>query len=398
MTIWNKRPDEMEEEYIYRIGLAKDQIGSWQDVADILNEQLGHEYTESKYRKQFQTFQKMLAANQRTIDTSCFAEDLTEKMLEYEKAAQKYRDQRNAFTAHLRSEARWENLYDKILESADRLTVLRPLAPVEKAEVPGDDELVVVLSDWHYGLRTENIWNRYNREVFWQRAGDLLSEVRVIIDNVRPRMLHIVLLGDMCHGAIHTSARVESEEYVSDQLMHVSEYLAEFIADIADKVPVTNVYCTYGNHMRTVQNKKDSVHGDNFEKIIPWWLTARFSQRDDIHVFDDPDNFEFICFNACGRRFCATHGDLDSVKGSGKILNTMFAKKFGNTIDYLILGDKHHNDSLSDTGIRTIGVGSLCGTDDYGNTNRLYDVPSQTVFHLKPGKGIYATYNIELND
>lgn len=398
MIEWNKRPDEMEEEYIYRIGLIKDQIGSWQDVADLLNDQLGHEYTESKYRKQFQTFQKMLAANQRTVDTSCFVDDLTEKTAEYEKAAQKYRDQRNAYTAHLRNEARRENILDILRESADKLSSLRPLEPILKEDVSGDDELVVVLSDWHYGMNTENIWNRYNKEVFLCRVMYLLREINGIIRHVKPTALHVVLLGDMCHGAIHTSARVESDEYASDQLMAVSEYLAEFITDIANKVPCTDVYCTYGNHMRTVQNKKDSVHGDNFEKIIPWWLTARFDGRDDIQVINDPDNYEFIMFNACGRRFCATHGDLDSVKGSGKVLNTLFAKKFGSSIDYLILGDKHHDDVLSDTGIRTIGVGSLCGTDDYGNTSRLYDIPSQTVFHLKPGKGIYATYNIELND
>ncbi|MBO5970249.1 MAG: metallophosphoesterase [Clostridia bacterium] len=398
MINWNKRPDEMEEEYIYRIGLAKEQIGSWQDVADILNEQLGHEYTESKYRKQFQTFQKMLAANQRTIDTSCFVDDLTEKTAEYEKAAQKYRDQRNAYTAHLREEARRENVFDLLRESADRLADLRPLTASVKASETGDDELVVVLSDWHYGMKTENIWNRYNKEVFWHRCGELLTETEKIVLSVNPAVLHVVLLGDMCHGAIHTSARVESDEHVSTQLMEVSEYLADFIAHLANMVTYTDVYCTYGNHMRAVQNKKDSIHEDNFEKIIPWWLTARFDRRDDIHVINDPDNYEFIMFNACGRRFCATHGDLDSVKGSGKVLNTLFAKKFGSTIDYLILGDKHHEETLSGTGIRTIGVGSLCGTDDYGNTNRLYDTPSQTVFHLKPGKGIYATYNIELND
>jgi hypothetical protein len=398
MTEWNKRPDEMEEEYIYRIGLIKDQIGSWQDVADLLNDQLGHEYTESKYRKQFQTFQKMLAANQRTVDTSCFVDDLAEQTAEYEKAAQKYRDQRNAYTAHLRNEARLENIYDQLLKSANSLADQRPLVALVKNEILNNDELVVVLSDWHYGMKTENIWNRYNKAVFWNRVSTLLGETEHIIDTVRPVALHVILLGDMCHGAIHTSARVESDEYVSDQLMTVSEYLAEFIAHIANKVSYTDVYCTYGNHMRTVQNKKDSVHGDNFEKIIPWWLSARFSGRDDIHIINDPDNYEFIMFNACGRKFCATHGDLDSVKGSGKVLNTLFTKKFGGSIDYLILGDKHHDDSLSDTGIRTIGVGSLCGTDDYGNTSRLYDIPSQTVFHLKPGKGIYATYNIELND
>lgn len=58
-----RREDESEYAYIYRIGAAKDRIGSWQDVADILNEQLGYEYTESKYRKDYNSFRKMFEAN-----------------------------------------------------------------------------------------------------------------------------------------------------------------------------------------------------------------------------------------------------------------------------------------------------------------------------------------------
>ena len=53
MPYTQKMNDENEFEYIYRIGSLKDQIGTWQDVADILNEELGYEYTESRYRKMY---------------------------------------------------------------------------------------------------------------------------------------------------------------------------------------------------------------------------------------------------------------------------------------------------------------------------------------------------------
>ena len=49
-TDWLRKEDESEYAYIYRIGNIKEQIGSWQDVADLLNYQLGYQYTESKYR------------------------------------------------------------------------------------------------------------------------------------------------------------------------------------------------------------------------------------------------------------------------------------------------------------------------------------------------------------
>ena len=63
ITSYKRFENETDEELIYRVCSDKDLIGSWQNVADILNELLGTEYTESKFRKQFQAFNKMLNAN-----------------------------------------------------------------------------------------------------------------------------------------------------------------------------------------------------------------------------------------------------------------------------------------------------------------------------------------------
>ena len=63
---WKRLENESDEELIYRICLAKEQIGTWEDVADVLNTLLNTEYTSSKFRKQFQAFEKMLKANENT--------------------------------------------------------------------------------------------------------------------------------------------------------------------------------------------------------------------------------------------------------------------------------------------------------------------------------------------
>lgn len=395
-NLWHRRADEAEEEFIFRVCQEKENIGSWQDVADILNCELNHEYTESKYRKQYQAFQRMFTANQKRFTGSAMDSELLEKTLAYEKAAQLYRDQRSAYAAYMRSDARFENLADKLVEAAQNLDKVRPFQRTKNPYEIGEDELIVVLSDWHFGLWTSNIWNRFDRTVFEQRYDKLLNNVIDIMEEVNPSRTHVVLLGDMCHGAIHASGRVESEEKVCDELMEVSEKLAIFINEISDFTREVYVYSTYGNHMRTVQNKKDSLHEDNFEKIIPWWLRTRFAEREDIIVVENPDHHEFISFTSCGKQILATHGDLDSVKSGGEKLNTLWNKCFGKSIDYLLLGDKHHIDGFSGSGVRTIGVGSLCGADDYANSKRLYDTPSQSVFHIRPGKGLWSTYTIEL--
>ena len=48
--------NETDEELIYRICSQKEIIGTWQNVADILNRVLGFDYGESTYRKKYQAF------------------------------------------------------------------------------------------------------------------------------------------------------------------------------------------------------------------------------------------------------------------------------------------------------------------------------------------------------
>ena len=47
--------NESDDELIYRVTGDKEQIGSWKDVADVLNELLGTDYGESTFRKKRQT-------------------------------------------------------------------------------------------------------------------------------------------------------------------------------------------------------------------------------------------------------------------------------------------------------------------------------------------------------
>lgn len=51
--------------------------------------------------------------------------------------------------------------------------------------------------------------------------------------------------------------RVASEELTCDQIMQVSEIMAQAISALADEVKQTVIHATYGNHLRTVQNKNE---------------------------------------------------------------------------------------------------------------------------------------------
>lgn len=75
---------ETDEELIYRICSEKELIGSWNDVAAILNDITGNDFGESTYRKKYQSFLKLLKANQsKFIDTESQSKELQVQMREF---------------------------------------------------------------------------------------------------------------------------------------------------------------------------------------------------------------------------------------------------------------------------------------------------------------------------
>ena len=318
-------------------------------------------------------------------------------LVELQKERQRFFDQRREYNKLVNERGRMEHLEDRLVMAASNLDetvgLLSDLFPPVVCTT-GDDEAVLVLCDWHYGMTTDNIWNTYNTDVCKQRVANVTSAAvkRILLNQCRT--LHIVVLGDVIHGGIHCTARVASNELVCDQIMQVSELLAQCIAELSRYVEKTNVYMTYGNHARTIQNKKESIHRDNMERIIPWWLSYRLASIPSITVMPESEN-EFLLFDVCGCGFCASHGDLDSVRNSPRLLTTLFQKKFGRNIDHILLADKHHRERFEELGVGATIVGSLCGTDDYANDKRLYSTPEQLMLIVNPEDGVDATYHLK---
>ena len=322
------------------------------------------------------------------------------KMVEIRKEQRKLFDQRREYMKLVSEEGRREHLEDMLIAAADNLSNTvgcmyggydhkkRLLHSVD------DTEAVLVLSDWHYGMIADNIWNSYNTEVCKERVKSVIKDTvnRVILHGCS--RLHVVVLGDLIHGAIHVGARVASEELVCEQIMNAAEILAQSIEELSNYVQEVVVYVTYGNHARTVQKKDDSTHRDNMERIIPWWLAQRLKDYDCITIMPESTN-EFLLFNVCGREFCATHGDLDSVKAAPRLIAALLHKRLGKDIDYILLGDKHHRESFEELGVTAMICGSLCGSDEYANTKRLYSTPEQTLLIVSSDVGVDAQYHLK---
>ena len=338
--------------------------------------------------------------SQRDSDTK---EDSYFKELQIQKDAiykekRKLYDQRREYNKLLISDARAEHLCEELVKSANKLNEEKPLVFKEKWFKPNiHKEAVLCWADWHYGMITDNIWNTYNTEICRERVKTLIEITKEFLELNQIDVLTILTLGDAAHGSIHTGCRVQSEEDTCDQLMHVSELMAEAINDLSSVVNHIDVYSCYGNHMRTIQNKNDSIHSDNMEKIIPWWLKQRLQNNTKVEIIES-EYKEFTRVNILGSHICAVHGDLEKdFKKIGVTINTIFSKKFGETIDYTISADKHHIEEFEQLGIKSVLVPCLCGTDDHANNGRLYSDAGQTLMIFDDVYGRESTYHIPLN-
>lgn len=330
-------------------------------------------------------------------DAESYLEEIRAEKEELFKLKKQFQDQRREYNKLLTSDARAEHLDSKLVEAAKSLSDRYPLISSGKVFKPSlHKEAVLCWSDWHYGMITDNIWNTYNTSICLERVSKLTEMVKVFLRNQGIDVLTIVTLGDAAHGGIHCSARVKSEEDVCDQLMNVSEIMAQAINSLSEVVNEVRVYSCYGNHMRTIQNKNDSVHSDNMEKIIPWWLKQRLKDNYKVSIYESEFK-EFTEIDVLGSRIIAVHGDTFNFKDLGITLNSLFTKKFNKTIDYTVSGDKHHLEEFEKFGIESVLVRSLCGTDDYANDHRLYSKAGQTLMIFNDVYGRECTYHIPLD-
>lgn len=389
--------NETEDQYFYRVCSMKESLGfTWPQMAEIFNAEFGYNKGDTAYRKRWNSFQGVFEANvDKIVGEGVYSAELREKIDEAYKAKKQLSDQRREYNKILASDARAEHLTEKLIEAAN----IAPLQDYSNIFVAKPrfamNEALLCCSDWHYGQISNNIWNEYNIEICQQRVGKLFDRVVDAIKQHGIKTLNIALLGDLINGSIHVSSRVAAEENTCEQLMHVSELLANFINELSVYVDEINVYSTYGNHARTIQNKDDSIHTDNLERIVPWWIRQRLKDNKKIHVIDS-DYYEFIYMQICGYNIVCAHGDLERFRDFGVTVNTLFTKKYGKTIDYTFSGDKHHLEVFEQFGVESALVGSLCGTDEYANNKRLYSNPMQTLCVFTPEDGKLCTYNIKL--
>lgn len=393
MTKYKRFEGESDEELIYRVTGDKDKIGSWQGVADILNELLGTEYTESKFRKQRQAFDKMFNANQAKFSSDkAVLDDIMEQRRELERAKIQFRDERVAWQKQNYTTARVEQKLDyleNVLKEQGRVH----FGVFDTKDVNSDNDMLVMLSDLHIGQCFSSQFGEYNSDIARERLKNYISEIVKIQKRHNSENCFVSIQGDLISGSIHKTIAVTNRENVIEQVKLASEMISSFCFELTKVFKHVYMQDCSGNHSR-IDKKEESLHSERLDDLIAWNVEMILSHIQNFTVLKSKLDIGIAKFNIRGKTYIATHGDYDNFSNQG-VANLSFMIGF---IPYAILCGHRHYSAISDfSGVKMIQCGSLAGSgDDYTIEKRLSGKPSQTVCVCND-KGIECIYPIELS-
>ncbi|MFS0855161.1 hypothetical protein [Paenibacillus taichungensis] len=390
-TTVKRSVNETITDYHIRLGDNLELYGlNWTQAATLLNQESEEEYTESRWRKKYKSYLEWKPVILEKYANNEVAEEVRDATLELKKETVKLRDQKREYNQLIFKEARFENLQNIIKEAVLELEKMKPLTPSSSLVARSAYKKGISLwSDWHIGSEFKNSLNTYNIDVFRSRLSDLVSKTLEYSKRNDIDEIIVANLGDIIHGAIHVSARVQSGEDVINQIQIAAESVAEALAEISlhhRKVKFINII---GNHSRLISNKHDSIFRENLEYLIPWFLETRLRDFENIEIVKDTDGIYVEEIE--GENHVFVHGDLDSAYTSAKNLPQLL----GFVPKYIYSGHIHHNYEKEFGKTEVVVNGSLMGVDDYAISKRYYATPMQKYIVID-GSDIECTYKIKL--
>lgn len=391
MTDYKRFEGETDEELIYRITGEKDKIGSWQGVADVLNELLGTEYTESKFRKQRQAFDKMFAANQSKFsDDKAILEEIKEQRRELAKEKVQFRDERNEYNRLIREEARKESYIDLVKRIfAEYEPKSLNYSPIEAYK--SDTDMVLVISDLHCGIEVNHYLNTYNSDILADRFVNCLRKV-ISIQNTHRSENITVLISEVISGLIHENLRCENNKNIIEQFLTVGEYLSSFLMELSNHFNKVNVLVMPGNHSRVQARKEASLKGENMDNLLIPYLSAVLQNVKNIYFQENKIDESIAMFDVRGNTIYAVHGDKDSP--SNVVQN--LTMQYGLFPKLVYMGHRHKNSMETVYNTKVISAGCWSGVDNYAIDKRFNTRP-ETVLSVIDMNGLVCNYDIKLN-
>ena len=392
-----KQENENDEQFIWRICQYKDSglldVG-WDEVADILNKELGLEdspLTEATFRKPYQQAKRFYDAGVFNADAEdTYLSELRLQKQELEKEKVKVRDERNELRRMLREEARKESYVDLIKRTISE-SVIEPLDyQPNNVTADGNNDLIVTLFDLHAGINVNNYFNTFNDDVLRERMNKYLDKI-IEIQNRHQSENVCVIMSELLSGYIHPTIRIENNQNLIEQFVSVCEYISEFLAELSKHFITVNVFMAPGNHSRLMPNKDQSLRNENMDLLALPYLRAKLQNIDNVLIHDNDVDCMIAMFRVHNQTIFAVHGDKTSMNNVADKLTAFI----GFRPNLIYMGHMHTNAMTTFHDTKCIQAGSLMGGGDgYCLDHMLKNKPEQ-IISVITDDGLECNYDVK---
>lgn len=325
------------------------------------------------------------------VDNDEIMAEIDSKMLELRKERQKFYDQRNAFMKMVRTRSRQEEINEIVVDTVTSGS-LPELCYEQNYIETSDNDMLVSLNDIHYGAYHDNYWGKYDSDVCKEMMCRYLDRIIKIANMHGCENCIVWENGDAISGSIHRSIQVTNKENVIEQIIGVSELIAQFISELSKHFRTVKFVSVSGNHSRVEANKDNSLVEERLDDLIEWYLRARLQNFENVIIGAgeriDPTMYTI---NIRGHEYCGVHGDFDCSPTKVQNLQTMIGKP----IYAVLCGHLHHNKSDKVQGVHVLMAGSFLGMDAYCVQKRIFGEPEQMVC-ICDDTGVVCQYDIKL--
>lgn len=322
--------------------------------------------------------------------TDSILSDIDSKIMDLRKEKQKFFDQRAALNKLLRDRSRQEELND-ILTRAVSDGDLPELNYIPSEIEHSDNDMLVSLSDIHYGIDVNNAWNVYNPDVCRDMFCRYLDQVIQIAKRHHSENCIVFANGDEISGNIHKTIQIANKENVIDQIKGVSELISQFLAVLSGHFKTVKFISVAGNHSR-IGKKDEAPLDERLDDLVEWWLAARLQHFPNIIIgCQEKIDSTMYAIDIRGKTYVGVHGDYDTTHSKLAALQAMTQRN----IYAVLCGHLHHNMVDEVNGVKLVMAGSFLGMDDYCIQKRIYGRPEQMVC-ICDETGIVCHYDIKL--
>lgn len=388
---------ESETDFAFRMCAAHSEIGTWRDVADLLNAELGTNRSPKTWKNLYNSWKIM---NRSENSKSDCAERFEQLLRDIRREKTQLSALKRDLLRAERENDRRSLFYDQLLDAVEAYPPPTVSLPDVTVRSDSGKEYILAFGDIHYGAAYKAKNNVYNTSVCEERFDRMFSEVASYVQCHGVQCITVVNVGDTIQGLLRLKDISLNEMPVVNAVVEVARLIARFLYRLSCLVYVDYYSVPSANHtqIRPLGSKANELTAEDVEQIIVYYIADLL--RDDTNIVVHlPDGRDSVSFCVGHSNILAVHGHQCS--GTPDEILKDYSARDEIFYDTVIMGHTHAAKEhvvgeKNGKDVEVLVVPALCGTDPYGISTLKTNCPAARIYSFDSERGHIGTDKIML--